>query len=126
MRVEWSYLALFAIVVAALAFFAYAVVRSQGTSVNVTLGALRTGHADFDLAGVRFNQTAYVPSPFPDGSDQASYIVTFPDGTQEGIMIWFGGYCYAGGPVTTYSVHRNPGARFSWACGDDYVRVTVV
>ena len=68
-RVEWSYLAVFVIVVAALAFFGYAVVRSQGTSVNVTVGSLRTGHANFDLAGVHFNQTGYLPPPFPDGSD---------------------------------------------------------
>ncbi len=126
MRVEWSYIAVFAIVVAALAFFAWAVARSGGASVDVTIGALSTGNVEFDLGGVHFRETNYSPSPFPDGTNWVTFLVTFPDGAQEQMTTWFGGYCSAGSTGSTTSVHHNPVVYFAWRCGDDHLRVSVV
>ncbi len=124
-RVEWPYLAVFAIAVAAVAFFAYAVVTSQGVSRNVPVADLRAGGVDFVLGGVRFRETGFTDSPFPDGPSQVTFQVTFPDGAVEDLAFSFGGFCIGGSGSQASTVHRDPGAFLSYVCGTESVRVSV-
>ena len=126
MRLGWGYLALFAVVAAILVFFAYAVVESQGVSRNISIAELRAGGVDFVLEGVRFHEIAYSDSQFPDGPSQAIFQITFPDGAQENLTLFFGGFCTAGYTIQTSTVHRNPGAFFSYTCGEQSIRISVV
>jgi hypothetical protein len=125
MRVERSYLAVLAAVVAILVFFAYAVAVSQGVSRTVTITELRAGGANFVLSGVQVRETGYTDPQFPDAPSQAYFVVTFPDRYVENVTVFIGGYCYAGGTSTVPTFHRNPMVFFTYACGAEYIRVIV-
>jgi len=126
MRPLWGYIALFAALAAVLGFFVYAVVESQGTSQTVSIAELRAGGVDFVLEGVRIHEPSFWEFPGMDGSSQAVFQVTFPDGAQESLTFFFGGWCTSGSTIDVSTDHRNPAAFFTYTCGEDSIRVRVV
>ena len=97
-------------------------------SRTFSIGELRSG-TNFTLGGVRFNQTGfedYQNGPIVDGGYVVSFHLTFADGTSEDLSYPFDGYCAVGSVSRLSTVHRSPMATFSHACGDDFIRVTLL
>ena len=97
-------------------------------SRSFSIGELRS-RTNFTLGGVRFNQTGfedYQNGPIVDGGYVVSFHLTFADGTSEDLSYPFDGYCAVGSVSRLSTVHRSPMATFSHACGDDFIRVTLL
>ena len=123
------------ILIAALAVIAVAGVVAvilttlpPNSSRTFSIGELRSG-TNFTLDDVRFNQTGfedYQNGPIVDGGYVVSFHLTFADGTSEDLSYPFDGYCAVGSVSRLSTVHRSPMATFSHACGDDFIRVTLL
>lgn len=112
-----------AIAIALAALVALALVAVPAPSRTLTTEALRDG-VDFDLAGVRIQETYFHDLSQQDGGTEVAFLLHFPDGASENVSFVFQtSLCQ---DVTAASIHRGPQVVFRAFCGESSVLVAVV
>ncbi len=104
------------------ALLALAILQAPPPTRTLTLDELRAG-VDFELAGIRVNESYFLDRSMVDGGTRVAFLVGFEDGASENVSFVY--QTFVCQDLTIATVHTAPQMVFSTRCGESSVLVWV-